>query len=54
MPLLAHKWFLSLRQGKTSKEMNVAFNGCGKILLKDLRLVIEAKVNSTLNNQKMA
>lgn len=46
--------FCHLDWFKPNKDKNVDFNDCGKILLKDLRPVIEARANNASNNQKMA
>tara|TARA_Y100000310_G_scaffold71917_1_gene67783 strand:+ start:29252 stop:29716 length:465 start_codon:yes stop_codon:yes gene_type:complete len=37
-----------------NKDKNVDFNDCGKLLLKDLRPVIEARANNASSTQKMA
>ncbi len=37
-----------------NKDKSIDFNDCGKILLKDLRPVIDARVSNSANNQKMA
>jgi len=46
--------FCHLDWFKPNKDKKVDFNDCGKILLKDLRPVIEARANNASNNQKMA
>lgn len=46
--------FCHLDWFKPNKDKNVDFNDCGKILLKDLRPVIEARANNTSSTQKMA
>ncbi|MCO7251346.1 MULTISPECIES: helix-turn-helix transcriptional regulator [unclassified Pseudoalteromonas] len=46
--------FCHLDWFKPNKDKNVDFNDCGKILLKDLRPVIEARANNSSSTQKMA
>ena len=46
--------FCHLDWFKPNKDKNVDFNDCGKILLKDLRPVIEARANNASSTQKMA
>lgn len=46
--------FCHLDWFKPNKDKKVDFNDCGKILLKDLRPVIEARANNASSTQKMA